>query len=328
MATAELLKRGRDLYGSAIVIDGLNASRLNREYLDKIREAGVTGINFTIAMMDNLSETVKKIANLNDLVHKSKSVILIESVADLKRAKEQGLGGIILGFQNIFPLEENLSLVQIYQRLGVRIIQLSYHFRNACGDGCVEAEREDAGLSLFGEKLVEKLNDYHILIDLAHVGNRTGLEAVAKSRHPVVASHSNPMALKHAYQNKTDELMRAIAAKGGVICPTAFPRMLPRDDGMTVEDFIDQIDYVVDLVGIDHVGVGTDMCEGWTEDPERYKMLIEIDGRVYTWPEGLRTITDMRDLPGHLLARGYGEEDIVKIIGGNLQRVFQEVWGY
>ncbi|MCK5200015.1 MAG: membrane dipeptidase, partial [Spirochaetales bacterium] len=217
-------RKAMEIYKQAIVIDSLNASILDEEYLEKIRQGGITVTNYTIALNQNLSETVKKIAEIYHTIDKSKIATLIECTADIKETKKAGKTGIIMGFQSVGPLEADLGLLDIYHKLGVRIIQLTYHYKTVCGDGCKEPG--NSGLSLFGKDMIKKMNELGMVVDLAHVGERTELDAIDFSRHPVIASHSNIYSLLPEPQNKKDEMIRALAEKGGVIGITGFPRLV------------------------------------------------------------------------------------------------------
>jgi len=321
--TDEKERRALELHQRVIVIDALNASIMDEEYFQKMQQGRVTVINYTVGMNQNLSETVKRIAVLYRQIENSKVATLIESTADIRRAKQEGKVGIILGFQNVGPLEVDLSLLRIYYRLGVRIIQLTYHFRDVCGDGCKEPA--NSGLSLFGAELIKRMNDMGLVVDLAHVGEAACLDAIEASRHPVIASHSNPWALNPTYQNKRDDTIKALAEKGGVIGITGFPRLLEPDP--TLDMLLDYVDYAVQLVGIDHVGIGLDFAEGWPDSPFHRKRLLEIDGQIYDWPEGIETVSKWPNITRGLVSRGYSDDEIAKIVGGNFMRVFEQVIG-
>ncbi|HHY39284.1 MAG TPA: membrane dipeptidase [Clostridia bacterium] len=323
MAIKEPVRDPQSVYRDAIVIDGLNASMLDVDYLKKMQEAGVTAFNFTVAMMHNLSEAMKAIADVLSLLEKSGSACLVKSVRDIRECKRTGKVGLILGFQNVAPLEANLGNVRIFKEVGVGIIQLSYHFRNVACDGA--KERVDGGLSLFGIELVKEMNRQGVVIDLAHVGDRASLEAIECSSDPVLMTHSNCYALAPTFQNKKDEIIRAMAAKGGVIGITGFPRLLMKDDP-TLEDMLDHIDHVAELVGPEHIGIGSDFAEGWADDPARRKTLLEIDGTIYTWPRGFGGVHEFSNIADGLASRGYSDEEIKGILGGNFLRVFQTVW--
>ncbi|MEM2896437.1 MAG: membrane dipeptidase [Candidatus Bathyarchaeia archaeon] len=242
----------------------------------------------------------------------------------LLKAKNEGKVAIFLGFQSIDPLEGNLAFLRVYHKLGVRIIQPTYHFKTIVGDGC--AERTDCGLSLFGIDLIEKMNKLGMLIDLAHVGKKTGLEIIEVSKDPVIFSHSNARTLVDTYQNKTDEEIKAAAEKGGVIGISLLPRLLGNKPNLSINDLMNHIDYAVNLVGAKHVGIGTDFIEGQAENPEMKRLLLQIDGEIYRYPKDMDTITKFSSITKALVARGYSDDEIKKILGENFMRVFKRVF--
>lgn len=320
-------KKASDIHTHSVIVDSLNASVMSGEYFKKMRKGGVTAINYTIAMMHNMSETIKRILDMQDLINdENGQALLARTAEDLVEAKNQAKVAILLGFQNIAPLENDLRTLSLYHHLGIRIIQLSYHFRNAVADG--GGERIDSGLSLFGISLVKEMNRLGIVVDLAHVGRQSVLEAVETSEDPVIASHSNPRGLVDAYQNKTDEEIKAMAEKGGVLGITAFPRLVSMNpDTCTLDDLLNFIDYTANLVGVNHVGIGLDFAEGWAEYPPTRRNLIKIDKMIYRWPKGIETVTEFPNITRGLVARGYSEKEIQKILGGNYLRVFKKVFG-
>jgi len=322
----EEMKQALNLHREAIIVDSLNASIMSDVYFRKLQKGGVTAINYTIAMMHNMSETVKRILDMQDLIEgENETVMLATTAEDIVKAKREGKTAILLGFQNIQPLENDPRLLKLYHHLGVRIIQLSYHFRNAAADG--GGERIESGLSLFGISLVKEMNRLGMVVDLAHVGRQSVLEAAEVSEDPVIASHSNPRALMDAYQNKTDEEIKAIAEKGGVIGVTAFPRLVSKDpDKCTLDDLLDFIDYVDQLVGVNHVGIGLDFAEGWAEYPPTRMTLMKIDKRIYTYPKGIQTVTEFPNITKGLVGRGYSDAEARKILGENFLRVFKKVF--
>jgi membrane dipeptidase len=322
----EEMKKASNLHREAIIVDSLNASVMSDVYFRKLQKGGVTAINYTIAMMHNMSETVKRILDMLDLIEgENETVMLATTAEDIVKAKREGKTAILLGFQNIQPLENDLRLLKLYHHLGVRIIQLSYHFRNAAADG--GGERIESGLSLFGISIVKEMNRLGMVVDLAHVGRQSVLEAAEVSEDPVIASHSNPRALMDAYQNKTDEEIKAIAEKGGVIGVTAFPRLVSKDpDKCTLDDLLDFIDYVVELVGVNHIGIGLDFAEGWAEYPPTRMTLMKIDKRIYIYPKGIQTVTDFPNITKGLVGRGYSDAEARKILGENFLRVFKKVF--
>ena len=256
------------------------------------------------------------------------------SVRDILSAKEEGKVGVVLGWQNASPIENDLNRLAMFYALGVRVIQLTYNERNLLGNGCYE--RSDDGLSNFGVDAVREINRLGILIDLSHVGDRTTLEAADLSEHPVACTHANARSFFGHVRNKTDDALKLIAGKGGVIGANAFPPFMPNGFRSTLEDFIDAIDDLVERVGIDHVGIGTDFTQDqpksffdWLFSQQgtkpRERPLPYPDPLVH--PEGMETPDKFANIAVRLGQRGYTHDDITKVMGGNWLRVFSQVWG-
>ena len=215
----------------------------------------------------------------------------------------------------------------------MRIIQLTYNERNLLGNGCYE--RSDGGLSNFGVDAVREMNRLGILIDLSHVGDQTTLDAIEVSEKPVAITHANARALFDHPRNKTDEALQALVEKGGVVGANAFPPFLNNGFDSTLEDYIDALDDLVERVGIDHVGIGTDYTQN--QPKEFFDWLFAQQGTKYQerplgypdpllHPKGMESPEKFSNIASELLKRGYREADVVKIIGGNWLRLFQEVW--
>jgi membrane dipeptidase len=259
-------------------------------------------------------------------------------VEDLEAAKREGGAAIILGFQNSDPIEGSLAYLDLFHRLGVRIVQLTYQRRNLAADG--GGEPANGGLSLFGRDLVAELNKLGILIDLSHTGERSTLEAIELSEAPVAITHSCLRHFNPVPRNASDDVIKALAARGGVFGMNAIARLISpkgRQEGATVEQFVDGIDYVVELVGIDHVGIGLDINEGLT--PELFEERRK--GFLTEFPElrmggdfpfehyyafGLTSMANVALITDALVRRGYDDSDVLKILGGNFVRLFGEVW--
>jgi membrane dipeptidase len=242
-----------------------------------------------------------------------------------------GKVGIIFGFQNTTPIEDDLYMLSIFKELGVRIIQLTYMERNYVGDGCLE--QSDCGLSRFGQEVIEEMNRLGILVDLSHVGYRTTMEAIEASEKPVAFTHANPCSLWDHPRNKTDEQIKALVQKGGVIGANIFPPFLAAGSQATLEDVVGVIDYLVDLVGIDHVAIGTDFAEGRSREWFNWILAgrskkgpgMELAYPII-YPASIQSAADFPNLTRALLARGYSEPHVKKVMGENWLRLFEEVW--
>lgn len=265
--------------------------------------------------------------------------IIVRQASDITRAKAEGKLGLILHCQGTALLEDNLDLVDAYQAAGLRVVQLCYNRKNLVGDGA--SERTDAGLSDFGVNLVKRLNRLKMAVDCAHTGVQTSFDAIEASEAPVIISHANVRAVHDSRRNVHDDLVKAIAETGGVIGTVGFPPLLVWEGQPSMDRFLDDIAYKVDLVGIDHVGLGIDYYLGQhpVEDLEtatrRYNGLVaagqwrpdEYPPPPYIFPEGIETPQTLYNLGPALAARGFNEEEMRKILGGNWLRVLGEIWG-
>ena len=195
---------------------------------------------------------------------------------------------------------------------------------------------DDTGLSRFGEQCIYEMNRVGMLIGLSHAGRRTSLDAIAASADPILFSHSPCYDVAKHTRNANDEQIKALAAKGGVIglCPHSVMCNEDQSSWPTVDRFIDHIEHVADLVGIDYVGIGTDR---WKRPTLDYLMgRVEFERTCPNWfgkfsgyqkhVQGFNYFDEWDNLVDHILARGFGEEDIKKVLGGNLLRVFRKVW--
>jgi membrane dipeptidase len=219
------------------------------------------------------------------------------------------------------------------------MVQLCYNRRNLVGDGATE--RSDSGLSHFGIDFIKRLNALNLVIDCSHTGIRTTFEVIERSTAPVVISHANAYAVHPNRRNVPDDLIRAIAATGGLVGTVGFPAFVANTERPTVDQFIDDIVYKVELTSIDHVGLGIDYYEGQhgvESDPvalARYEWRIagghwraeEYPPPPYYYPAGIETPRTLSNLTRRLAERGFAEDDIRKILGLNWLRVFRQVWG-
>ena len=323
------------LYGSCIAIDGLDTSRWGVESVFRdLRDGGVTAINATIAIWDDFNSTMDNIARwLAWFDQFSEFIRPVHSAADIHSAKSENRCGVIFGWQNAAPIGNSLDRLALFHRLGVRIVQLTYNERNLLGNGCYE--RKDDGLSKFGQAAIDEMNRVGILIDLSHTGDRTVMETIERSAAPVAFTHANARSQCDHPRNKTDEAIRALVAKGGVIGANAFPMFFPNGFDSTLDDYLDAIEYLLEMVGPEHVAVGTDFCQ--EQSREWFEWLFASQGTIparevaytphpYRHLHGLEGTRQFGNIAAGLSGRGYGDDDVRKIIGGNWLRLFAQVW--
>jgi membrane dipeptidase len=324
--------RPADLHSQAVVIDGLNASYfLNEEVLRRLKQGGITAFNGTVAAWHSLSDTMSLIADHYRLFEDKPDLIMqVRTTEDIRRCKRKGVPGMIFGFQDTNPINGNLRMLAVYYALGVRIIQLTYNDENRVGFGCMAPD--DKGLTPFGREVVAEMNRLGMMIDLSHCGPKTTMDAIDASKGPVAFTHANPLALAKNPRNKPDEAFKALAAKGGVAGVVRLPAWLTHQGRANLEDYLRAIDYLVNLMGVDHVGLGTDFMEEIPAEimMEALKGISAENLQKYyssTIVEGFESISECAKVTAGLLERGYGKEHVKKIMGGNWMRLFKEVWG-
>jgi len=319
------------LHDESVVIDGLIIAKWDKDIFEDMRRGGLTAANCTVSVWEGFSDTVANIADMKKLIRENHELVsLVRGTEDILDAKRKGKTGIILGFQNAHAFEDNLGYIEAFADMGVRVVQLCYNTQNLVGTGCYE---RDGGLSGFGREVIAEMNRVGIMVDLSHVGGATSEEAILASTKPVCYSHCLPSGLKEHPRNKSDEQLRFIADRGGFIGVTMFPPFLKRGIEATVDDYVEAIDYVINLAGEDCVGIGTDFTQGYdkgffdwiTHDKGRHRRLTNF-GRIIN-PEGIRTIGEFPNLTAAMERAGWTESRIRKVMGGNWVNTFREVWG-
>jgi membrane dipeptidase len=319
------------LHDESVVIDGLIIAKWDKDIFEDMRRGGLTAANCTVSVWEGFNDTVANIADMKKLIRENDELVsLVRSTEDILAAKRKGKTGIILGFQNAHAFEDNLGYIEAFADMGVRVVQLCYNTQNLVGTGCYE---RDGGLSGFGREVIAEMNRVGIMVDLSHVGGATSEEAILASTKPVCYSHCLPSGLKEHPRNKSDEQLRFIADRGGFIGVTMFPPFLKRGIEATVDDYVEAIDYVINIAGEDCVGIGTDFTQGYdkgffdwiTHDKGRHRRLTNF-GRIIN-PEGIRTIGEFPNLTSAMEKAGWTESRIRKVMGGNWVNTFREVWG-
>lgn len=320
--------RAIDLVAQSNVIDMLGLLTLDWQLLDrwqsapdrfgetdfrKLRESGIDIFHPAVAFEDAGAYAITRawFGKWNRLIDRHPAWFLrVDTCTDLARAKAEGKIGIILGMQDANHLR-HLDDVDGFYNMGQRLTQLTYNSENLLGAGCKAAN--DRGLTEFGHAVVARMNDLGMAIDVSHCGERTTLDAIAASNKPVLITHSNCKALARGVARcKTDEAIVAAARKGGVIGLTGVRHFVRAKDPVTIEDALDHFDHAVKIAGIEHVGLGSD---------------TDLDGRGPAADiTGLNHARRVFGLTEGLIARGYTDEHIGLILGGNFQRALEQIW--
>lgn len=247
-----------------LYIDALQSSNWDREVLEEIRKGGIGAVHVTCALWESARDTLTTLGRWHRRIRDNSDIVsLAFTAADIKHAAETGRTAIVLGLQGSSPIEDELDLVEVFYLLGVRVMQLTYNNQSLIGGSCYE--EHDSGLSRFGRQVIAQMNRVGMLVDLSHVGERTSLEAIAVSERPVTITHSNPLSSFWHARNKSDLVLKELAANGGVLGCTIYPPLIGGEK-VTLMSWIEIVARAVDLIGIDH---GCAMTQAIVSAPSR-----------------------------------------------------------
>lgn len=338
-------KRAIELVRQAVVVDMLApikidfepsfyAKPMSEQMAADFRRSGINGIHHAVGIGGPTAneQALNFFAIWGNYVARNSHVLTgVDTFADILRAKKDGKVAVIMGLQNADHFLRPADVKTFYQ-LGQRCAQLTYNSQNRIGSG--STERVDGGVSDFGVSIIEEMNKVGMLVDVSHCGDRTTLDGIAISKKPIAITHSNCRALIDHPRVKTDEAIKAMAAKGGVMGITGVRNFVSKTDPTTIVNYADHIDHVVKLAGIDHVGIGTDSDLYGYDDtsPEMNKMLRGAYKDSYAFREkididGFDHPLKIFDLTEELIRRKYSDPNILAILGGNFQRLLTATWG-
>lgn len=334
----------RKLYDDSIVVDMTAPGsplgpitpddQSTNEWIGSYEGAGCTFASCTVAA-DHVTNTIEaciiEIAKARKwFLSQPDRFVMVEKASDITKAKECGKLAVSLNFQGSLPYQQDLKLVELYKRLGVHHVLLTYNNKNMVGDGC--HERTDSGLSTFGLSMIAEMNRVGVLVDVTHAGYRTAMEAVEASSAPVIMSHSSPSAIFEHERNVPDDQIKAVAQTGGVIGMQGVG-IFQSADGMDVspERLFAFLDYSVQLVGPEHVGFGLDYV---MHIENVIKAIVEKSGNSYKKGAGYQNAVQrfsppaiMPEITEIMLQHKYPEDAVRMILGGNWLRVISEVCG-
>ncbi|ART81981.1 peptidase M19 [Oceanisphaera profunda] len=318
----------RTLHNDMIVIDGLQYSNWSREIFEQLHQGGVTMVHATIVYHEQIRETLMRVAEWNRQFELHGDLIMpVRSSDDIRRAKAEGKVGIMFGAQNCSPIEDDIGMVEVMRDLNLMIMQLTYNNQSLLACGCYEAV--DSGVTRFGRQVIKEMNRVGMVIDMSHSAERSTLEAIEISERPIVISHANPLSFHDAKRNKSDTVLKALAESGGLLGFSAYPFHLKNGPDCTLDEYCDMIARTADLMGVDRLGIGTDLCQNqplsvleWMRNGRWSKAMDYGEGSKANadWPRPLSWFRDSRDFPNltkGLLARGFSQQDTAKIMGQN-----------
>lgn len=316
------------LHRRLTIVDGLQYANWDREIFEQLLAGGVSGVHATIVYHETARETLTRLGEWQRRFERHSDLIFpVREINDIRLAKTQSRVGVFFGAQNCSPIEDDIDLVETFRRLGLLVMQLTYNNQSLLATGCYEDE--DTGITRFGREVIREMNRVGMVIDTSHTAERSTLDAINLSTRPTVISHANPLFFHNARRNKSDRVLRALSESGGLLGLSVYPMHLRNGGDCRLDDYCDMVARTVDLMGIEHVGIGTDMCQKqptstliWMRNGRWSRTLDYGEGSADQpgWPAQpawFRGGSDYPNLTAGLRERGFNDSEVARIMGEN-----------
>tara|TARA_Y100000589_G_scaffold269233_1_gene261211 strand:- start:575 stop:1561 length:987 start_codon:yes stop_codon:yes gene_type:complete len=318
-----------------IVIDCLQYANWSPKVFKQMREGNVDCVHVTIAYHENFRETVLNLEKWNTYFSKySDLIVQAFNSEDIVKTKREKKTSIIFGFQNPSPIEDDIGLIEIWQKLGIKFMQLTYNNQSLLASGCYETN--DAGISRMGKEVIKEMNRVGMVIDMSHSSERSTLEAIEHSSKPISITHANPSFWHPAKRNKSNTILKCLSESGGMLGLSLYPHHLKNGSMCELNDFCDMIVRTVDLIGIKNIGIGSDLCQDqpdtivewmrngrWTKDTDFGEGSIENPG-FPKQPNWFKDNRDFNNISKGLKKVGLSSENIKDIMGRNWLNFFKK----
>ncbi|MCZ6488039.1 MAG: membrane dipeptidase [Gammaproteobacteria bacterium] len=319
-------------------IDALQYANWSQKIFRQMREGKLDAVHVTIAYHENFRETVANIEVWNGYFERFPELIFHGRTGDdVRLARETNRTAIFYGFQNPSPMEDDIRLVEILHTLGARFMQLSYNNQSLLASGCYETN--DTGITRMGKAVIEEMNRIGLVVDMSHSAERSTLEAIEISSRPIVISHANPGFWEPALRNKSDTVLRQLGVSGGMLGFSIYPHHLKGKGDCTLQNFCEMIAATAELMGVDHIGLGSDLCQDQPDSVVEW-MRVGRWTKNIDYGEGSAGRAGFPPMPGWfndnrdfdnveqgLRDAGFSDEDTGKIMGGNWLRFFDQNFG-
>lgn len=319
----------------APIVDGLQYCNWSAEIFRQMREGNVAAVHVTVCYHEGFRETVGNIEAWNRrLAEYADLIVLARSGADVRQAQAAGKTAIIFGLQNCSPIEDDIGLVEICHQLGIRFMQLTYNNQSLLAAGCYEAE--DGGITRMGREVIREMNRVGLVIDMSHSAERSTLEAIDISARPVAITHANPSFWHPGRRNKSNAVLKALTARGGMLGFSLYPHHLKGGSHCRLDDFCAMVARTAEMVGATHLGIGSDLCQDqpdsvvtwmrngrWTRTTD-YGEGSAGQAGFPPQPPWFRDNRDFHKIAEGLRAVGFSETEVAGIMGGNWLGFFDD----
>ncbi len=316
-------------------IDNLQYANWSEKIFRQMREGKVDAVHVTITYHENFRETVANVEKWNLWFERFPELIFHGKTGnDVRLARETNRTAIFFGFQNPSPIEDDIGLVEICHMLGARFMQLTYNNQSLLATGCYEAE--DTGITRMGKQVIKEMNRVGLVIDMSHSAERSTLEAIEVSERPIAITHANPNFWHPALRNKSDDVLKALGQSGGMLGFSMYPHHLKDKSDCTLESFCGMIAKTAELMGVDNIGIGTDLCQDqpdsivewmrvgrWTKEID-YGEGSASDAGFPPMPEWFKDNRDFDTLEQGLKDIGFSDGETAGIMGENWLRFYDD----
>ncbi len=309
-------------------IDNLQYCKWSREIFEINNKAGLNAVHVTLVYHEDYDELQQRIQEWNKHFEENKDLIFFgDNYNDIIKAKEENKTAIFFGFQNCSPIEDDIGLIEKVHSQGCRFMQLTYNNQSLLATGCYE--KNDSGVTNFGKEAIKEMNRVGVVVDMSHSAEKSTLDAIEISQKPIAITHANPTFWFEAKRNKSTELLKVLSASGGMLGLSLYAHHLKDGTKCKIENFCEMVARTVEIMGIDNVGIGSDLCLNQPDSVVEWM-------RNGTWSKSKNFGEGSKDKPGfpkqpdwfldargfnnintELKNKGFHEEEINKILGNN-----------
>jgi len=317
-------------------IDNLQYCNWTKEIFQINNEAKLNAIHVTIAYHEDFKEVVKNVSvwnryfeEFNDLIFHGKNF------KDIEKAYKEKKTAVFFGFQNCSPIGDNISLVEEIHKLGIVFMQLTYNNQSLLATGCYE--KSDSGVTRMGKEVIKEMNKLGVVVDMSHSAEKSTLDAIKISSKPIVITHANPSFWFSAKRNKSNEVLKALADTGGMIGLSLYPHHLKDKSNCTLESFCEMAAKTADLIGVKHIGIGSDLCIGhpnsvvdwmrngkWTKTKD-YGEGSSSDASFPKQPGWFEDARGFKNLEQGLKKIGFQDTEVNDILGNNWYNFYRGI---
>ena len=317
-------------------IDNLQYCNWSKKIFEINREAKLDAVHVTVVYHENFSEFKKNMEIWSKRFQNYKELIFPgKTFDDIEKAHNENKTAIFFGFQNCSPIEDDISLVEEVYKAGIRFMQLTYNNQSLLATGCYE--KNDSGVTRMGKEVIKEMNRLGVVVDMSHSAEKSTLDAINISTKPIAITHANPSFWFAAKRNKSNEVLKALADSNGMIGLSLYPHHLKDKSNCTLESFCEMAAKTADLIGVKHIGIGSDLCIGhpnsvvewmrngkWTKTKD-YGEGSSTDANFPKQPNWFKDARGFKNLEQGLKKVGFQDAEVNDILGNNWYNFYRGI---